>query len=162
MISDLPRTKFPVLSPAFRALAQSQIPEWLDRLELDKSMKEMNRKRQANLCWRHFSFIYRKVLPPLPLKEFKMLEELSKGERIEKPVSSFRKQLLPMPISTNPHHITLRFRRRMYRKILFKCPKLVYNVDRGWIVEWSKEVPNKHMRTNSIHQDMFFIEEKKV
>ncbi|EMR08862.1 hypothetical protein PNEG_02647 [Pneumocystis murina B123] len=156
-IPGLPRTKFPVLSPEFRALVQSQIPDWLSRLEMNKSTenKILNRKRQANIRWKCFSFIYRKILPPLPLQEIQKLEQFSRGEKIGLTPFFFRKQRSPMPRSTDAHYMTLRFRRRIYQRLLMKCPRLVYRMNHGWTIEWSKEAPIKNMRANLIHQDMF-------
>ncbi|KAG5437527.1 hypothetical protein PCANB_000955 [Pneumocystis canis] len=159
-ISKISRTRLPVLSAPIEALIRSQMP---NRAISFGSNTILDRKRKANFCWKEFSSIYRKILPPLPLKEIKHLEKLSQGEGITSAkFLSFRKQPSEIPNSTIPHHITLRFQRRLYQRLLMKCPRLVYKIDTGWIVEWSKKVPSKNMRTNSIHQDMFLIQENNI
>ncbi|KTW31395.1 hypothetical protein T552_00040 [Pneumocystis carinii B80] len=156
-IPGLPRTKYPVISAEFRALIQSQNPDWLLRLESNKSNEDkmLNRKHEANIRWKSFSFIYRKIFAPLPLKEIEKLEQFSRGEKIGLTSSLFRKQRLPMPRFTDAHYITPRFRRRIYQRLLMKCPKLVYDINHGWTVEWSKEASFKNTRANLIHKDMF-------
>ncbi|KAG4305650.1 hypothetical protein PORY_001206 [Pneumocystis oryctolagi] len=158
MIPGLPRTKLPVISPPFKALLQSQMPKRVIPLE---SNTTLDRRRHANLCWKEFSFIYLKIFPPLPLEEIKRLEKLSRGEGLLPfNLHSFRKRCLKPPKSADSHHITLRFQRRLYQRLLMKCPSLLYDSDKGWIVKWSKEALSKNMRANSIHEDMFCEERK--
>ncbi|KAG4302759.1 hypothetical protein PCK1_000919 [Pneumocystis canis] len=158
-ISSISRTRLPVLSAPIEALIRSQMPNRVTFLE---SNTILDRKRKANFCWKEFSAIYRKLLPPLPLKEIRHLEKLSQGEGIVSVKSlSFRKQRSEIPNSAIPHHITLRFQRRLYQRLLMKCPRLIYKNGSGWTVEWSKKALCKNMRTNFIHQDMFLNEKNK-
>ncbi|KAG5513928.1 hypothetical protein PMAC_000550 [Pneumocystis sp. 'macacae'] len=158
MVPGRPRTKLPVLSAQFQMLIESQMPGrtiFLENTTLD-------RRRYANLCWRKFVAIYLKILAPLPIKEIKLLERLCRGEEAISMDQSFRKLRSEPPNSADPHYITPRFQRRLYQRLLMKCPLLFWDYDQGWVVKWSKEAPNKNMRANLIHDEMFLTDEKDI
>lgn len=157
IVAGLPRTRLPVLSLPFKALIESQMPGRTVFLEDNAAL---DRRRYANLCWRKFAAIYLKILPPLPMKEIKLLEGLSRGEKVGSVGQSFRKLRSEPPSSTDPHYITPRFRRRLYQRLLMKCPSLSWGHNQGWTVKWSKDAPSKNMRANLIHEEMFLSEKK--
>ncbi|CAG8589679.1 1867_t:CDS:2 [Paraglomus occultum] len=74
LISRVPRTAPPRISPPLRALLASQVKSVDPVLPVPKH-KPLHPRREANLRWRHFSKITNQVLPPLPQDVVSELEE---------------------------------------------------------------------------------------
>lgn len=90
------------------------------------------------MLYKHHSELLRRILPPLDSAELERLERLTRGLEAPKPPKRKALAELPMPKCAKPHRLTPRFKRRMWKRILVKSPKLEFREERGqWEATYS-------------------------
>lgn len=103
--------------------------------------RPISKRREVNMLWEHHSRLLDRILPPLESAELGRLEQLARG--LETPKPPRRKVLteLPMPKGANPHNLTPRFKRRMWKRILVNSSTLTFNGDsKKWQTTYSSFV----------------------
>lgn len=95
------------------------------------------------MLWEHHSKLLDHVLPPLEPAELGRLERLARG--LETPKLPKRKVLtdLPIPKGAEPHNLTPRFKRRMWKRILVNSSTLEFDEEwKKWRATYSPFIKN--------------------
>lgn len=90
------------------------------------------------MLWEHHSKLLGRVLPPLESAELERLERLARGLETPKPPKRKALTELPLPKDAKPHKLTIRYKRRMWKRVLEKSSKLEFDETKGgWKASFS-------------------------
>ncbi|CUS09121.1 unnamed protein product [Tuber aestivum] len=130
LIPGVPRTAPPPTSDELVALMKHQIGTTINRAEpeipeFNAWGRPMPKRRVANMLRRHRGYVLARLLPPLPEEMIQRLERFVRGA--EEPVPP-RRKIEPGSGTQKPcRKISLRFKRRAYKKIVVKTPLMSIN-----------------------------------
>ena len=137
----VPRTLFPVITDQFMALMKAQTGKTINKAEPlipEQNIwgKPIAKCREVNLRRRHYAGVLRRILPPITPEALERLERLARGE--EHPTPPKRKIISRTPPKAGGRRLTMRYKRRMWKKILARSPVLNFDTEKlNWHVYWS-------------------------
>lgn len=149
LIPGYSRSRPPSTSEKLAALWSLQFPSTKTTLVLPKSAggqhgKPLDRRREANLRWRHHTDLLAKTMPPIPPQHLDSLRRVVNGTaqlRLHGVPDWRRSTLAEMKEraenkSTTPHTINQRLLRRLFLPVLAKSPVLYQKPSGHWAAHY--------------------------
>lgn len=165
LIPGYRRSRPPATSEKLAALWTLQFPHNKIRVVLPLGPggllgKPLDKRRQANISWRHHTALLAKTMPPIPTQDLMVLRGIVNEsqalylKRLPKWRRHTQKEMTERAErkTTSPHMLSARLMRRLYRPILARSPILYQDISGEWKARYGVE--NKPARSvASAHHD---------